>query len=105
MAVGAVIFDLYGTLVDETPQAEFRKMQERLADILGVEREGFTRHWNETSGERMTGSWKTNVAGIVSRLGGELGAAKLAEALRYRDEYSRVVLTPRPDAEDTILEL
>jgi FMN phosphatase YigB (HAD superfamily) len=55
MSVRAVVFDLYGTLVDEAPAAQWQAMQDELGDVLGVERPTFARLWLDTYEERATG--------------------------------------------------
>jgi putative hydrolase of the HAD superfamily len=105
MPAEAVIFDLYGTLVDESPRRDWRELQDTIADTLGLERDPFAQRWLETYEERATGSWEANLRGIVSHLGGEWSDARYEEARRLRRDFLRVGLTPRPDAEATIEEV
>jgi putative hydrolase of the HAD superfamily len=105
MDAKAVVFDLYGTLVDESPRANWLGFQHELADLLGLDRERFSPRWAETYDERATGPWETNMRGIVSHLGGEWSDSRFEEARRLRDDFQRSALAPRPDAEATLAEL
>jgi putative hydrolase of the HAD superfamily len=52
----AVIFDLGGTLINQSTWDEQSDYVERMAAVLGVEQEGFLRLWRETYDGRTTGT-------------------------------------------------
>ena len=110
MKYDAVIFDLYGTLVDETTGSVARlggynRTTLELADVLGAPPEPFAELWASTTGQRMTGAHPT-FEGYVTALCAELGvapdAARIAEALRIRMEFFRSRCVPRPDCLETL---
>ena len=105
MPTRAVIFDLYGTLVDEAPKSSWRVMQDDLADMLGIDRDTFGRLWLETYDLRSTGPFETSLERLCDRAGVELDPRRLQRVLDARREYMRAQLTPRPDAEETLTEL
>ena len=56
----AVVFDLWGTLVDELTHPEahrlvYRRKTDETADLLGVDRDEFVRAWSVTAPDRMVG--------------------------------------------------
>ena len=113
MKYDAVIFDLYGTLVDSTDsppgmRAEYDAVTVRVAETLGAPLEPFLQKWGATFGERMTGAYPT-YEGYVTALCEQLGVvpspAQVAEALRLRMDLFRARLVPRPDCVATLKEL
>jgi putative hydrolase of the HAD superfamily len=105
MPTRAVVFDLYGTLVDEAPKATWQAMQDELADTLGIDRDTFARLWLETYDLRSTGPFPTSLEELCGRAGAELDSERLGRVLELRREYMRDQLVPRPDAEQTLTEL
>jgi putative hydrolase of the HAD superfamily len=105
MAPKAVVFDLYGTLIDEAPQAMWRAMQDELADVLGIERETFARLWEATYTERATGPFPDALRALCETAGIEIDEERLERTFALRHEHLRDHLVPRPDAEETLIEL
>lgn len=109
----AVIFDLYGTLIDELmhPEANRRtydRKRDEMADMLGVDRNGFSREWSNASHERMTGglpSTSATLRHICEQLGVEPDEGRIEAASEIRLEYSRRSLVPRPGVVETLATL
>jgi putative hydrolase of the HAD superfamily len=104
----AVIFDLFGTLIDNFSAAEYRGMLEQMAGMLAAPVEGFIRLWRKTVGERMAGEFPTVEAGIAhvcTGLGVEADESKVAAAAGVRVEFTRRGLTPRQGALRLLTEL
>ena len=109
----AVIFDLYGTLVDETTGSVARlggynRTTLEVANLIGAPPDPFVELWNSTIGQRMTGahgSFEAYVAALCAELGVVPDAAGVTEALRLRMDFFRDRLVPRPDAVDTLAAL
>jgi putative hydrolase of the HAD superfamily len=101
MPVRAVVFDLFGTLIDDaTPETQAAMLVET-ARLLGADPDRFRALWHRYDVERYTGpieAWFESVADELrlSERGG------LADALVYRTESLRRILVPRPDAEETL---
>ena len=107
MNYSTVIFDLFGTLVND-----FRSVAgytyDELADILGVPPEPFMKMWREITGRRTLGEFQTVEASIeyvCGALGVTVNAQQMAKAVEFRLEYTRRALTPKPDAVATLAQL
>ncbi len=109
----AVIFDLYGTLVDN-PEAPGLKLNaynralEETASILRVPVDEFLRVWRSTSDMRMTGVFPST-EGYLAHLCHELGVhpedSRVAHAARMRLDVGRGQLVPRRDSLGTLARL
>lgn len=100
----AVVFDLFGTLVDSWTQHELERFVAAMAERLGVEPARFGELWRATAPERMTGALEAN----LETIGRELGVSeqeRLERALGFRRAFMRRTLVPRPDAEETLTAL
>ena len=72
MRYEAVIFDLFGTLVDNILYEEYMNVLRQVAPILGVPFDEFMRLWSETGSERSLGTYTTieaNMEYICYKLG------------------------------------
>ena len=76
----AVVFDLWGTLVDELtcPEANrliYRQKTDETADLLGLDRDEFAEAWAEGAGERLVDVFSTEGAllHICGRAGSRAG--------------------------------
>ena len=113
MRFDAVIFDLYGTLVDNGvapgPKREaYRHTNAAIAKALGTPADGFVQLWDDTGDSRITGVFPTfeaYVTALCAQMGIAPGFAQLAEALRLRMELSRSLLVPRADCVETLIKL
>jgi putative hydrolase of the HAD superfamily len=106
----AVVFDLFGTLIETAPFEEYAAMTRRMADVLGMDAEAFHREWLESRPDRINGSipsLRENFNLIAERLGtpppsGEAAAKAQAE----NENYLRpILMRAKPDALDTLAEL
>lgn len=109
----AVIFDLYGTLIDELmhPEANqliYDRKRDEMADMLGVDRKKFATEWSNASHQRMTGGLPSTEAAlryICERLGVEPDKGRVTAATELRLEYSRRSLAPREGVVETLTTL
>jgi putative hydrolase of the HAD superfamily len=101
----AVVFDLYGTLVDEAPREAWQEMQDALADALALDRERFAGRWHESYEARVTGPWEPSARALVTALDGEWSEERFAAAVALRRRFIDAALAPRPDAEAVLSEL
>lgn len=103
--IGAVVFDLYGTLVHEFPRAEFYRVVREMAREVGADPDRFERGWSETALLRQTGAHPTveeNLVAICSRLGVRADRGALARAMARRSEMYDRHFRPRDGAEETL---
>ena len=94
----AVIFDLWDTLVDFDPVAG-RAFQDRVAERLGRDPDEFAALWFEGRARRENGTLREYLL--------ELGAPDdlVDELVSLRRDSTRSLLTPRPGALETLVEL
>ena len=101
MTYDAVIFDLFGTLVDNFSFHDYQCSLSAMAAALGVPSQDFHHLWRETARARGTGLFATieaNIEHICHRLGLHVGADRVVAATRIRLDLTRQTLTPRRDA-------
>lgn len=104
----AVIFDLFGTLIDLWPEDEHRALSVSIAETLGVPVADFLRLHQETYIGRSSGAYESieaNYAHICEQLGIPVSPERLAAAARLRVDFQRGGMAPREDAVPTILAL
>ena len=101
MKYKAVIFDLFGTLVDNFSLREHEEVIRRMAAVLPAPSDGFLQLWLSTFNERATGVFsnpEANIAYICNKLEVQVEDAKIKESARLRFDYEARSMTPRPDA-------
>jgi putative hydrolase of the HAD superfamily len=108
MKYSAVIFDLFGTLVDNFSYQEHRDMLSEMAEAISVPSDDFIKLWIETFRERVTGVFNTpesNIIHICKEIDAYPNEENIKTACKIRREFTRKSLTPRADCESTILKL
>ena len=107
MKFTAVIFDLFGTLVDDFGSSA-GQMNQELAAALGVPYEPFTQLWGQTLQLRAIGAFQTveaSIEHVCRAMEMQVGAEQIKRAVEIRLQYTRQALKPRPDAEATLAQL
>lgn len=108
MKYHAVIFDLFGTLVDNFSFQEHERVLSEMAVILSVPINDFARLWRSTFYERATGFFETeeaNIKHICRTLGLQVEPDRIAAAAQIRSDFIPRTLTPRDDAVETLTQL
>ena len=103
MKYDAVIFDLFGTLVDnvkylEDTGGEYCRMICDVAAALSIPMQVFRRFWSATEDERYTGLFPTMedyLENLCRQSGIPASPDRIAHAVRIRLDYFRGLLTPR----------
>ena len=106
--VRAVVFDLFGTLVYETPRADWDAWLDTTAAVVEADPEAFHAAWGATAVERQTGALgdiEENLRTVAARAGAWPTDAQIAEALEVRAEMYRRWFVPRPGAQEVLPEL
>ena len=104
----AVLFDLFGTLVDNPTNAEVSQLHEEVASVLGVPAEEYAMGWKATFHERAQGkhgSIAQSIASAATMNGKTINQDALRRAVEIRYEFTRGWLTPRDDAFTTLSQL
>jgi putative hydrolase of the HAD superfamily len=108
MRVDAVVFDLFGTLIDNFRVDHYQAVLDEMTTALGAPRREFSAAWIDSFGERVTGKPPTldqGIRDICRRVGVTPNDGQVAAATRVRLEYSRRILDTRPHSLDTLAEL
>jgi putative hydrolase of the HAD superfamily len=107
MKYDAVIFDLFGTLVDIFSMREYEVLVDEMCEVLGVSPADFTSRWDEKADERALGTVPVaeQLAALCRDLGVEVTPARLERAVEMRVDFVRGVLVPRDDAASTLATL
>lgn len=101
MPLRAVVFDLFGTLIDDVQPAHYPEFLAESARRLGADPQRFAALWSAHDIERYTGPIEDCFDAISSELG-ITDPARREDVLAYRIEHMRGLLVPRPDAEETM---
>jgi putative hydrolase of the HAD superfamily len=104
MKLQAVIFDLFGTLVDDFA-ISVGEMNTELASVLEVPLELLMHHWRQMSNMRTIGAFQTVEASIkyvCAAMGTRLTAQQMVKAVEIRLQHTRRALEPRPNSVATV---
>jgi putative hydrolase of the HAD superfamily len=108
MKINAVIFDLFGTLVDDFATSVGRQTYTELAKALEVPYEQFMQLWRETSEMRTGGAFQTvetSIEHVCDTMGVRVAPEQMKKAVEIRLQQMRHALQPRPDAVATLARL
>ena len=108
MRYQAVIFDLFGTLVDFLSDEEYKAAHARVAEILGTPLDDFRRVWSQTLPERdkgLFGSLEGDLGNAARLLGLQTSADQIHRAAEVRLKLYGRNLTPRNGAIETLTSL
>ena len=104
----AVLFDLFGTLVDNPTNAIVDRHRSAIALAIGVDPIEFSKGWKMTFHERVTGSLRTSEEIILAaafHCSSSYSPSGIPQAIAYRKEFSIQSLVARDDALETLREL
>ena len=104
----AVIFDLFGTLVDIFSRREYENIVAEMVSILKVPPDDFFKIWIQSAEMRTTGVFRTleeSLEYICRKLKIKADASQIEAALRVRFDYVTRALTPRQDAIEVLTSL
>ena len=99
MKYKAVIFDLFGTLIDNLSLSEYENVLLEIASILGASPDMFRQLWLDSFRERITGVLPTpqaNIEYICRKLKINATEAQIERAARVRLDFTARAVKPRP---------
>lgn len=108
MKYEAVIFDLFGTLVDNFSVREHEGVLAEMASVMGVPSDKFIRLWIDTFPQRVTGVLPTllaNIEYICQQLGAHVADSKVELAAQIRFNFTVRSVTPRAGSVETLSRL
>jgi len=97
----AVIFDLFGTLVDIYYHSDYYSVLREMISILKTPHDDFMRLWRSTADQRVTGFFRTleeNLEYICRELNTQATPSQIKLARWVRFDYVARALTPREGA-------
>lgn len=101
MKYAAIIFDLFGTLVDNFSRREYESVLAEMASVLGAPPDDFMRLWSDTGAQRFLGilpSPEGNIEYVCRELGVRPSEVSKKLAARIRYALTRRYVVPRSDA-------
>jgi putative hydrolase of the HAD superfamily len=107
MKFEAIIFDLFGTLVDDFGSS-VGQMHQEMAGALAVPYEQFMQVWGQTAKMRIIGAFdsvESNIEYVCEAMKVSPQAEQIEKAIEIRLKYIRQALEPKPDAINTPSEL
>jgi putative hydrolase of the HAD superfamily len=106
MKYSAVIFDLFGTLVESLSPREFERMLSEMASVLSVPSQDYIRLWNDTWEKRRIGAFQTlnaDIEHICQLLDARPRDGQVSKAAEIRAAFARRILKkPRDEAAQTL---
>jgi putative hydrolase of the HAD superfamily len=108
MKYQAVIFDLFGTLVDIFDRAGYYSVLREMISVLKAPPDDFTRLWQSTAERRATGAFRTleeNLIYICRELNVPVKSSQIALAKWTRFDYVALALAPKPGVLETLAQL
>jgi len=103
----AIIFDLFGTIVDGFAVAT-AGYQEAFSTALGVPHDALMRHWRQLTDRRTLGEFQTvedSIQHVCDLLSATPTTEQMTRAFEIRLDLTRRALKPKPDAVATLREL
>ena len=108
MKFQAVIFDLFGTIVDDFAAASAGSNHAEFPAALGLPYDPFMQHWRQLTDRRSLGEFQTveaSIEHVCAIIGASVTAEQMARAVETRLQLTRRALIPRPDAVATLAQL
>jgi putative hydrolase of the HAD superfamily len=100
MKYAAVVFDLFGTLVDNYPYEGYQNVLRQVASVLTMPFDDFWHLWSETAHDRSLGIIPTiddNFKLICKKLGTGINNEKIELATQIRYDFIASIMIPRQD--------
>ncbi len=108
MKYEAVIFDLYGTLVDKLSLREYKDILSQMAAAISAPPDDFMQLWFDTYTERGLGifqSYEANIEYICKKLGVKTENSQITLAVKINREHRARFMKPRPHATELLSHL
>jgi putative hydrolase of the HAD superfamily len=108
MKFQAIIFDLFGTIVDDFAASSAGSNHGEFPAALGVPYDPFMQHWRQLTGRRTQGEFQTveaSIEHVCNLVGAPVTAEQMMKAVEARLQLTRRALTPKPDAIETLEKL
>ncbi len=99
MKYKAVIFDLFGTLIENFPQSEYQPILAEIASLVSADQEKFISLWNEHFNDLMTGDQQFDrcLGFVCNKMGLPSPDKHLKNAYQVLADHVRLKLEPPAD--------
>jgi phosphoglycolate phosphatase-like HAD superfamily hydrolase len=104
----AVLFDLFGTLIDPPAMPAYRHMVSQIAEILGQPFATFNEPWMSINDGRLDGSFGSSEGDILAAaelVGADVSDSQMAQCMQVRRSITRKFLTPKTGVIEMLVEL
>ncbi len=94
----AVLFDLFGTLIESPLMTAYREMVAEIADVLGQPAETFQEPWMSINDGRLDGSFGSSegdILAVAELVGASVSDSQMAQCMELRRSITRKFLTPK----------
>ncbi len=101
MKYKAVIFDLFGTLIENFSRSEYAAVFTEMANILSVPPAEFLQSWGEAFDQRATGVFATTedaIRNLSFKFNPRVTEGQINQAARVRLDYTKRSINPRDGA-------
>ena len=108
MKYKAVIFDLFGTLIDSFSENEYLNLLKEISRFIFADYEDFRRLWLETYHKRVIGEFPTTqscLEYIAEILETKASEKDIQKACKIISDYNQKALIPRKDVSETMRKL
>ena len=105
MKYGAVIFDLFGTLIDKFSLRESTTILHEMATVVSAPPDGFVRLWFDTFNDRGLGvfqRYEDNITYICQQLGVNPEDSQVKLAVKIDINFIKRMMKPRPYATEVL---
>ncbi len=95
----AVLFDLFGTLIESPSMTAYRQMVAEIGDVLGQPAETFQEPWMSINDGRLDGSFGSSEGDILAAaelVGVSVSDSQMAQCMELRRSITKKFLTPKP---------
>ena len=99
MKYKAVIFDLFGTLIENYPESEFQRTVSEVSSVVSADQDRFIKLWNEHFDNLMTGNQHVDkcIGMVCEKMGLVLENERLNKAYKIMTDRVRSKMEPSND--------
>ncbi len=101
----AVVFDLFGTLIDNFSTSEYKSILSEMAQLLDAPPNLFIQLWFDTFKKRCIGDFKNvdeNISYVCRKLNLNPIISKIKDAAQIRFSFTQKSITPKEEAIETL---
>lgn len=105
---GAVLFDLFGTLVPSPPKSGYREVVDEISKLLGLPREEFFEAWMGVNDHRLNGTFGSSegeIAHVAGLFGATISQSQMEHCVQLRRKAMREWLAPKDGTLELLDEL